>query len=138
LAIIAIKDKASSSKSLFPKLSKHTCLIKKEGRKKVIYNVTSDKGTLSSDNYDSSDDDKPLSSELVKNSNAIIKGLMRQVGARGELLEQQEELLVQERKISEELKKLLALEKGKAEKLDQELVKSKEITCSRKSSIDAL
>jgi hypothetical protein len=63
---------------------------------------------------------------------------MRQVGARNELLEQQEELLVQERKISEELKKLLALKKGKAEKLDQELIKSKEITCSLKSSIGAL
>jgi uncharacterized protein involved in exopolysaccharide biosynthesis len=67
----------------------------------------------------------------------MIKGLMRQVGARDELLEQQEELLVQERKISEELKKLLALEKGKVEKLDQELAKSKE-TCSLKSSIGAL
>jgi hypothetical protein len=74
----------------------------------------------------------------VKNSNATIKGLMSQVGARDELLEQQEELLVQERKISEELKKLLPLEKGKVEKLDQELAKSKETTCSFKSSIGAL
>jgi hypothetical protein len=41
----------------------------------------------------------------------MIKGLMRQVGARDELLEQQEEFLVQERKISEELKKFLALKK---------------------------
>jgi hypothetical protein len=49
----------------------------------------------------------------------MIKGLMKQVGVRDELLEQQEELLVQERKISEELKSLLALEKGKVEKLDQ-------------------
>jgi hypothetical protein len=48
----------------------------------------------------------------------MIKCLMRQVGARDELLEQQEELLVQERKINEELKKLLTLEKGKVEKLD--------------------
>jgi hypothetical protein len=47
-------------------------------------------------------------------------------------------LLVQERKISEELKKLLALEKGKVEKFDQELAKSKETTCSLKSSIGAL
>jgi hypothetical protein len=47
-------------------------------------------------------------------------------------------LLVQERKISEELKKLLALEKGKVEKLDQELAKSKESACSLKSSIGAL
>jgi hypothetical protein len=74
----------------------------------------------------------------VKNPIAMIKGLMRQVGARGELLEQQEELLVQERKISEELKKLLALEKGKVKKLDQELAKSKETTYSLKSSIGAL
>jgi hypothetical protein len=47
-------------------------------------------------------------------------------------------LFVQERKISEELNKLLALEKGKVEKLDQELAKSNETTCSLKSSIDAL
>jgi hypothetical protein len=117
----------------------------KEGRKKEKSNtspslkyVTSDEDTLSSDNYDSSDDGKPLPSELVKNHNAMIKGLMRQVGARDELLEQQEELLVQERKISEELKKLLVLEKGKVEKFDQELAKSKETTCSLKSLIGAL
>jgi hypothetical protein len=145
VATITIKGKASSSKSLFPKLSKHTCLMSKEGRKKVksitsssLKYVTSDEDTLSSDNYDSSDDDNPLPSELVKNPNAMIKGLMRQVGPRDELLEQQEELLVQERKISEELKKLLALEKGKVEKLDQELAKSKNTTCSLKSSIGAL
>jgi hypothetical protein len=145
VATIAIKDKTSSSKSLFPKLSKHTCLMEKEGRKKIKSNipsspkyVTSDEDTISSDNYDSSDDDNPLSSELVKNPNAMIKVLMRQVGARDELLEQQEEMLVQERKISEELKKLLALEKGKVEKLDQEIAKSKETTCSLKRSIGAL
>jgi hypothetical protein len=32
VATITIKGKASSSKSLFPKLSKHTCLMAKEGR----------------------------------------------------------------------------------------------------------
>jgi hypothetical protein len=47
-------------------------------------------------------------------------------------------LLIQERKISEELKKLLALEKGKVKKLDQELAKSKETTCSLKSAIGAI
>jgi hypothetical protein len=74
----------------------------KEGRNKIKYNtsaspkyVTSDKDTLSSDNYASSDDDDSLPSKLVKNPNAMIKGLMRQVEARDELLEQQEELLVQ-------------------------------------------
>jgi hypothetical protein len=117
----------------------------KEGRKKVKFNtssslkyVTSDEDTLYSDNYDSSGDDKPLPSKLVKNHNAMIKGLMRQVGARDELLEQQKELLVQERKISEELKKLLSLKNGKVEKFDQELAKSKETTCSLKSSIGAV
>jgi hypothetical protein len=47
-------------------------------------------------------------------------------------------LLVQERKISEELKKLLPLEKCKVEKLDQELAKSNRTACSLKSSISAL
>jgi hypothetical protein len=47
-------------------------------------------------------------------------------------------LLVQERKNSEELKKLLTLEKVKVEKLDQELAKTKETTYSLKSSISAL
>jgi hypothetical protein len=68
--------------------------LTKEGEKKVKSNdssslkyVTSDKDTLSNNNYDSNDDDKPLLSELVKNPIAIIKGLMRQVGARDELLE---------------------------------------------------
>jgi hypothetical protein len=84
VATIDIKGKTSSSKSLFPKLRKHTCLMTKEGRKKVKSNspsshkyVTSDEDTLFSDNYDSSDDDNPLPSELVKNPNAMIKGLMR-------------------------------------------------------------
>jgi hypothetical protein len=73
----------------------------------------------------------------VKNLNDMIKGLMRQVEARDELLEQREELLVQERKISEELKKLLSLKKGKVEKIDQELAKRKETNYSLKSSIGA-
>jgi hypothetical protein len=81
---IAIKGKTLSSKSLFPKLSKHTCLMAKKGRKKVKSNtpssskyVISDEDILSSDNYDSSDDDNPLPSEIVKNPNAMIEGLMR-------------------------------------------------------------
>jgi hypothetical protein len=60
----------------------------KEGRKKVKSNtsyppkyVTSDEDTLSSDNYESSDDDNSFSCEHAKNPNAMIKGLMRQVGA---------------------------------------------------------
>jgi hypothetical protein len=74
----------------------------------------------------------------VKNSHAMIKGLMRKVGDMDELLEKLEEMLVQERKFSKELKKLLTLEKSKVEKLGQELTKSKETTCNLKSSIGAL
>jgi hypothetical protein len=66
---------------------------------------------LSSNNYESSDDDTTLTREFVKNSNDMIKSIMKHVGSRDELLEQQEELFVQERKISKELKKLIALEK---------------------------
>jgi hypothetical protein len=140
VATIAIKGKASSSKSLFPNLPKHTCLMAKESKKKVKSKafpspkyVTSNRDILSSDNYASSDDDDYLPIELVKTPNAMIKGLMKQVRARDELLEKQKELLVQERKISEELKKILVLEKGKVEKINQELAKSKVTTSSLKS-----
>jgi hypothetical protein len=73
LATIDIKGKASSNKSLFPKLSKHTCLMAKESKRKVKSKassspkyVTSDEDTLLSDNYASSDDDDSLPSKLVK------------------------------------------------------------------------
>jgi hypothetical protein len=151
LATVTIKGKSSSRKSLYPNLPRHTCLMAKEGKKKVKSNassspkyVTSDEDTLSSDDdipsddNMSSDDDDSLHNKLLRKAKAMIKGLMKQVRVRDELLEQQEELLVQERKSNEELKKLLALEKGRVERLDQEHAKSKEATCSLKSSIGAL
>jgi hypothetical protein len=56
----------------------------KKCRKKVKSNtssfskyVTSDEDILSSNNYDSSDDDNSLPTKLMKNPNAMIKGLMR-------------------------------------------------------------
>jgi hypothetical protein len=63
----------------------------------------------------------------VKNPNATIKGLMKQVGARDVLLAQQEELLVQERKISEEHKMFLALEKVKWRSLIKNLFKARRL-----------
>jgi hypothetical protein len=42
---------------------------------------------MSSDNYAFSDDDDSLPSELMKNHNTMIKDLMKQVGARDDLLE---------------------------------------------------
>jgi hypothetical protein len=105
----------------------------KKSKKKVKFKassspkyVTSDEDNVSSDNYASSDDDA-FPSELVKNPNVMIKCLMKQVGDRDELLEQQEELLIQERKISKELKKLLALKKGKVRRLINNLLKARRL-----------
>jgi hypothetical protein len=128
MTTIAIKGNPSSSKSLFPNISKHTCLMTKESKKKV--NV---KGH-SSPNYVSSDE----AFDLGKNQTAKLDGLMKQINLRDKLLLQQEMLLVQERESNIKLNKLLALEKEKNAKFDQELAKSKEAINSLKSSIDAL
>jgi hypothetical protein len=52
---VAIKEKSSSSKSLFPNLDqgKHTCLMEKENKCKVKTNdISSPKYTFSNDNDD--------------------------------------------------------------------------------------
>jgi hypothetical protein len=49
LATIAIKGKASSSKSLFPNLPKHTCLMAKERKKKVKSKASSSSKYVTSD-----------------------------------------------------------------------------------------
>jgi hypothetical protein len=87
MATIATKQKSSSSKSLFPNLSKHTCLMAQESKKKARI-----KGH-SFPKYDSSDDDlsrgegeKPF--DLGKNPTAKLDGLMKQINLRDELLKQ--------------------------------------------------
>jgi hypothetical protein len=131
MATIANKENSSSSKSLFPNLSKHTCLMAKESKKKV--NV---KGHSSPKYVFSDDSDEAFN--LGKNLTVKLDGLMKQINLRDELLEQQEILLVQERESNSELKKLLTLEKEKKEKLYQEHAKSKEATISLMSSIGAI
>jgi hypothetical protein len=54
--------------------------------------VTSDEDTLSSHNYASSDDDSSLPSELVKNTNAMIQGLMKKVNNKKNCLFKREKL----------------------------------------------
>jgi hypothetical protein len=49
VATIAIKGKTSSNKLLFSKLSKHTCLMAKKGRKKVKSNTSSSPEYVTSD-----------------------------------------------------------------------------------------
>jgi hypothetical protein len=137
MATIAIKGSSSSRKSLFPNLSKHTCLMAKESKKKVkVKGHSSPKYVPSDDDLSSDACDEAF--DLGKNPTAKLDGLMKQINLRDELFEQQEKLLVQERKSNSELKKILALEKEKNEKLDQKLAKSKETTTSLESSIGAL
>jgi hypothetical protein len=87
MATIAIKEKSSFSKSLFPNLSKHTCLMAKESKKKVKVKGHSSPKYVSSDDDLSSDEcDEPF--DLGKNPTAKIDGLMKQINLRDGLLEQ--------------------------------------------------
>jgi hypothetical protein len=119
---VAIKgSSSSSSKSLFPNLNKgkHTCIMAKGSKKKVKSKSSHPKYASSDDELDSSDkDEETLLNVMCKNPKERIKGLLKEVGMRDELLDQQEKLLVQERESNQELKKLLRLEKEKNEKLD--------------------
>jgi hypothetical protein len=94
VANIAIKETSSSSKSLFLKLNqeKNTCLMAKENKRKI-----KTKG-LSSPKYVSSDDDDndaPFTNGI--NEKVIIKKLGNELVARNQLLEDQEDLLDQQK-----------------------------------------
>jgi hypothetical protein len=128
VATVAIKGSSSSlSKSLFPNLNngKCTCLMAKESRRKVKPKTSPTKFVFSDDELYSSDDEdedeEALLKDMSKNPKAKIKELLSQVGLGDECLQQQEKLLVQEKKSNQELKRLLKLEKEKREKLDLEL-----------------
>jgi hypothetical protein len=113
VATMAIKGTSSSSKSLFPKLNKgkYTCLMVKENKRKVKIKGLSSPKYISSDDDDDSDDDAPFSNGI--NEKIIIKKLEKELVAWDQLLEDQEELLEQERKNTCEFKKLLKLVKEK-------------------------
>jgi hypothetical protein len=130
VATIAIKEISSSSKYLFPKLNKgkNTCLMMKESKRKIKI-----KG-LFSRKYVSSDDDDDTSFLNGINEKGITKRLGKELVARDQLLEDQEDLLEQERKSTCELKKLLSLEKEK----NEELTQGKKTISSLKGSIGAL
>jgi hypothetical protein len=125
VTIVAIKgSSSSSSKALFPNLNKgkHTCLMTKESKKKVKPKSSSPKYVSSDDELDSSDEDdedeEALLNVMCKNPKERIKGLLKEVGIRDELHDQQEKLLVLEKQSNQTPKKLLKLEKEKKEKLD--------------------
>jgi hypothetical protein len=110
VATVAIKgSSSSSSKSLFPNLNKgkHTCLMTKDSKRKVKPKTSPPKYVSSDDELDSSDeedeDEEALLNVMSKNPKARIKGLLSEVGLRDELLDQQENLLIQEKKSNQEL-----------------------------------
>jgi hypothetical protein len=108
----------------------------KEGKRKVKTKGISSPKYVSSDDNDDSDDDAPFPNGL--NEKRVIKKLGKELVAREQLLEDQEDLLEQERKNTCEFKRLLKLEKVKNEELAQELVQSKETISSLKSSSGSL
>jgi hypothetical protein len=108
--------------------------------KKVKSKSSPPKYVSSDGELDSSDeeDEETLLNGMCKNPKERMKGLLKEIGIRDELLDQQENLLIQERESNQELKRLLKLEEEKNEKLDQELAESKETNSSLKSSSGAL
>jgi hypothetical protein len=142
VATVVIKGSSSSSKPLFPNLNKekYTCLMAQESKKKVKSKSSPPKYVSSDDELDSSneEDEETLLNDMCKNLKEKMKGLLKEIGIRYELLDQQEKMLIQERESNQELKKLLRIEKEKNEKLDQELAESKETNSSLKSSSGAL
>jgi hypothetical protein len=105
VATTVIKGSSSSlSKSLFPNLNKgkRTCLMVKESIRQVKSKTSPPKYVSSGDELDSSDeedeDEEALLNVMSNNPKARIKGLLGEVGLRDELLNQQEKLLVQEKK----------------------------------------
>jgi hypothetical protein len=135
VATMAIKGKSSLSKSLFRKLNqgKHTCLMAKENKHKVkTKGISSPKYVSSDDNDNCADDDAPFPNGL--NEKRVIKKLGKELVARDQLLEDQKDLLEQERKNTCELKRLLKLEKDK----NEELAKRKDTISSLEGSIGAL
>jgi hypothetical protein len=86
-ATIAIKDSSfSSSKSLFLKLNngKHTCLMAKKSKRKVKTKSSSSPKYVSRD----CEDEEFLLNVMRKNPTARIKGLLKQIGLRDELVEE--------------------------------------------------
>jgi hypothetical protein len=132
MATVAIKGTSSSSKSFLLKLNqgKHTCVLVKENKHKVKTKGISSPKYVSSD--DDSNDDAPFPNGITEK--AIMKKLGKELVARDQLLEDQEDLLEEERKNTCELKRLLKLEKEK----NKELAQGKETISSLESLSGAL
>jgi hypothetical protein len=68
----------------------------KESKKKVKSKFSPPKYVSSDDELDSSDekDEETLLNNICKNPKKRMKGLLKEIGIRGELLDQQEKLLI--------------------------------------------
>jgi hypothetical protein len=87
----------------------------KEGKRKIKTKGISSPKYVSSDDNNDSDDDAPFPNGL--NGKSVIKKIGKELVARDQLLQHQDDLLEQERKNICELKRLLKLEKDKNEGL---------------------
>jgi hypothetical protein len=86
MTTIAINRNSSSSKLLFPNLSKHIWLMAKESKKKVKVTChSSPKYVSSDDNLSSDDTDEAF--DLGKNPTAMLDGLIKQINLRDKFLE---------------------------------------------------
>jgi hypothetical protein len=94
VATVAIKgSSSSSSKYLFPNLNKgkHTCLMVKKSKKKVKSKSSLPKYVSSDDELDSSDeeeDEEALLNRMCTNPKERLKGLLKEIRIRDELLDQ--------------------------------------------------
>jgi hypothetical protein len=129
VATVAIKG-TTSSKSLFPKLNqgKYTCLMAKEGKRKVKI-----KGSSSPRYVTSDDDDVPL--PIGMNEKATIKRLGKELVVWDQLLEVHEDLLEQERQTTCELKKFLKLEKEKMKILPKNMPKPRRLSLVSRAQV---
>jgi hypothetical protein len=102
VATVAIKGTSSSIKSLFSKLNKEkrTCLMAKKNKRKVKIKGLSSPKYVSSDDDDDDDDDSDVDASFPNsiNEKVIIKKLGKELVTRDQLLEDQDDLLEQERK----------------------------------------
>jgi hypothetical protein len=111
----------------------------KESKKKVKSKFSPPNYVSSDDELDSTDeedeDEETLLNAMCKNPKERMKGLLKEIGIRDELLDQQEKLLVQERESNQELKKLLKLKRRKMRSLTKNLRKAMRLSLVSRAQV---
>jgi hypothetical protein len=111
----------------------------KESKKKVKSKFSPPNYVSSDDELDSTDeedeDEETLLNAMCKNPKERMKGLLKEIGIRDELLDQQEKLLVQGRESNQELKKLLKLKRRKMRSLTKNLRKAMRLSLVSRAQV---